>query len=229
MKKPMSRPDLDVKGNKRGRGTGFTLIELLIVVAIIAILAAIAVPNFLEAQTRAKVTRAKADMRTIATGADAYCVDWGIYPPNTLYSVVPVVLTTPVAYLMNAKLMDPFKSGETSAEYGELEQYYSYLSVIRPSTMAEVFALEPTPPWEAVDYFGGNDGCLARYGRYRLSSNGPDRVYSQEDMDAGPFNPNPAILKGCDIPYDASNGTKSIGNILRTQSNPEGMVVTAWR
>ena len=61
--------------------SGFTLIELLIVVAIIAILAAIAIPNFLAAQTRSKVSRAKADMRTAATGMEAYRIDNSNYPP----------------------------------------------------------------------------------------------------------------------------------------------------
>lgn len=62
---------------------GFTLIELLIVAAIIAILAAIAVPNFLEAQTRAKVARAKADMRSLVTAIEAYRTDHTMYPPGT--------------------------------------------------------------------------------------------------------------------------------------------------
>ncbi len=101
--------------------TGFTLIELLIVVAIIAILAAIAVPNFLEAQTRAKVSRVKSDMRTLTTGIESYSVDYnrhplGLYEGNALgrWGVVDNLaigpysqLTTPVAYLSSIPL-DPF-------------------------------------------------------------------------------------------------------------------------
>jgi prepilin-type N-terminal cleavage/methylation domain-containing protein len=62
---------------------GFTLIELLIVVAIIAILAAIAVPNFLEAQTRAKVSRVRSDLRSIATAIESYRIDNNRYPDGT--------------------------------------------------------------------------------------------------------------------------------------------------
>ncbi len=59
---------------------GFTLLELLFVVALIAILAAIGVPNFLEAQIRAKVSRARSDMAIITTGLESYRLDHHQYP-----------------------------------------------------------------------------------------------------------------------------------------------------
>ena len=61
---------------------GFTLIELLIVVAIIGIIAAIAIPNLLNAIQRGKQKRTMADMRAIATAAEAYAVDNNQYPPG---------------------------------------------------------------------------------------------------------------------------------------------------
>src|SRR5262245_32520578 len=87
----------------------FTLIELLVVVGIIAILALIALPNLLEAQTRAKIARCKSDMRTIATAMEAYAVDQNKYPPNfdTLAYDPPApteyrtyaALSTPISYI----------------------------------------------------------------------------------------------------------------------------------
>jgi len=99
----------------------FTLIELLIVVAIIAILAAIAVPNFLEAQTRAKVSRVKNDMRAITTGLESYAVDYNKYPPCwdlrinnwiNLFLDRLQPLTTPIAYLTSIP-PDPFIGDKT--------------------------------------------------------------------------------------------------------------------
>jgi prepilin-type N-terminal cleavage/methylation domain-containing protein len=95
--------------------SAFTLIELLIVVAVIAILAAIAVPNFLEAQTRSRVSRAQNDLRTMTLAMEGYRVDNNTYPPKTVQGSEPLsplgrypydgnridyrLLTTPVSYL----------------------------------------------------------------------------------------------------------------------------------
>ncbi len=61
---------------------GFTLIELMIVIAIIIILAAIAIPNYLKMTERAKKARIGSDMAALATGLEAFRTDWGAYPHN---------------------------------------------------------------------------------------------------------------------------------------------------
>jgi len=61
---------------------GFTLIELMVVIAIIIILAAIAIPNYLNMTQRAKKSRIASDMATLATGLETFKTDWGTYPGN---------------------------------------------------------------------------------------------------------------------------------------------------
>ena len=59
---------------------GFTLIELMIVIAIIIILAAIAIPNYLRMTDRARRSRVAGDFTSLATASEAFSVDWGQYP-----------------------------------------------------------------------------------------------------------------------------------------------------
>jgi len=61
---------------RKNRG-GFTLVEIMIVVAIIALLAAIAVPNFLRARKRSQATRILEDLRLVDGAMDQYAIDTG--------------------------------------------------------------------------------------------------------------------------------------------------------
>jgi type II secretion system protein G len=206
----------------------FTLIELLIVVAIIAILAAIAVPNFLEAQTRSKVSRAQADMRSITTALEAYRIDWNAYPSpseahdpvpwgpgstssyNPFHSRVGSNITTPVAY-MTSLPFDPF-----SAEEAALESAYTYDAYTH---IVSRFAY-----WN-FDFFDAAGFSSSIYqagkqaaGKWLLYSPGPDNNVNNGGG-TGSFY----------TPYDATNGTISHGNIFRTQRDPGGLDYLTFR
>ena len=212
---------------------GFTLIELLIVVAIIAILAAIAVPNFLEAQTRAKVSRALADMKTIDTGVNLYALDHNKVPPSNLgndtwrypmdgngwirswrHRLLPV--TTPIAYL-TAVPLDAFGKGNPYQSFGMDKTEFEVYQYCEDYYMSWAMRRGLSPPHAPNAGYVSYD-AERRDVAWRLISCGPDNVFNYSDtrIPASPW----WVKDG--MPYDSSNGTVSHGDVFRYGSNDRG-------
>ena len=212
----------------------FTLIELLIVVAIIAILAAIAVPNFLEAQTRSKVARVKADMRSLATAIEAYAVDYNTYPPNdagtgpnSQFRMNRIVcLTTPVAF-MTSLPKDPFLPGATVVPGASLDafQYFNYDYRYKDANVKNFYGFTMVlRSWGHI--VAGTAGTYDVKGCV-IKSWGPDagkpnsafgpsfRGDSGAEWSVYGFPNLVASIRGIDMIYDPTNGTISAGDVIR--------------
>jgi type II secretion system protein G len=179
-----------------GNWAAFTLIELLIVVAIIGILAAIAVPNFMNAQMRARVSRAQSDLRNLSVALESYRLDNNRYPPASLEGGTTRIsvferwakLTTPVAY-MSSVPFDPFftRDAEIPTIWGG--PVYEYFE--RETSQLSTSKWGPTSQEMNALYF--------------IKSFGPDKVNSAVTMEGYYTH----------IVYDISNGVTSAGDIVR--------------
>ena len=214
---------------------GLALIEVLIVAAVLAVLAAIAVPNFQEAQIRTKLSRVKADQRDLAVAIEAYKVDWGIYPPDQpgmIWSTWPSfgwayagyhqklgLLTSPEAYIVTVP-KDPF-GGVYNHMYGGASltpdgdgpsDWYFYENYWHGF---EYWVNGPTPPIISV-------GDL--YGRisagWQLNSDGPAQVWFYPLGEFG-FVLEDGSMSGDAraVQYDPTNGSRSMGVLSRWGSS----------
>ena len=198
---------------------GFTLIELLIVVAIIAILAAIAVPNFLEAQIRSKVSRVRSDQRSYATGLESYYIDNNSYPAWTTDS--------------NSSVNNLGNPGA-----GQADEIHTFRV---PAQTTDAFHTLTTPIAYVTSYFrdpfantkGATFGYYADANGWILISFGPDT--DEGDTPPGDLDANvetvykSAISQpsytlqalsasgGDSYTYDPTNGTVSPGDVWRVK------------
>ncbi len=201
---------------------GFTLIELLIVVAIIGILAAIAVPNFLNAQVRAKVARAESEIRSLKNSLESFFIDNNQYMPMNRDRAI-----------MNSQYRGLDKS-DPSAPTIDI----AHIMIGNTRTGRRLYLTTPVSYISSIpfDPFNG-DGSENSYGYgsdgvsyYILTSFGPDSVdgigesdgLDERDFTGAKINDRrrAGLRDGkyvlADYKYDPSNGTSSAGDVFST-------------
>jgi type II secretion system protein G len=179
---------------------GFTLIELLIVIAIILILISIALPNFLEAQMRAKVAKCKGEIRSITFALDSYFLDFKTYPAEsehdpyqrTRFSRGLLWLTSPIKYMSRIP-EDPFTADRGSDGKGPF--------------VYETGGIKA----------GIGSKCLQCLATWAIFTDGPDQEENQI-VSAGPHVGVPA--DGSVDSYSPTNGTRSYGDIFQFGGDP---------
>ncbi|MDX2175619.1 MAG: prepilin-type N-terminal cleavage/methylation domain-containing protein [Candidatus Sumerlaeia bacterium] len=216
----------------------FTLIELLIVVAIIAILAAIAVPNFLEAQVRSKVSRVVSDMRSLRTGLEAYRIDANKYPETDFGPFRNPSgkglqrLTTPISYMTSVPT-SPFDETKVGQPQTAGQEKFSFLfnhvlyvraigvpGITTAPSIAGYGEYDNDYALDRVTYLRGAGSLtpgniqFATQGYYGMKSVGPDNVDNRRS-DIGQFIAG-ASFQDARI-YDPTNGTASAGDIVNWQ------------
>jgi len=142
------------------KGTkGFTLIELMIVVAIIGILAAIAIPNFLRFQAKSRTSEAKTNLKAIYIAQNTYYGEFGVYGDFNITNWSPVGRALIYAYSLNGDVPTGAQatSGVIVPESGNL-QYRASKGITGSSSWAA-----PNPPFvnSTPNFYNDNTAFVA--------------------------------------------------------------------
>jgi type IV pilus assembly protein PilA len=140
----------------RNKQKGFSLIELLIVVAIILIIAAIAIPNLLRARMAANEASAVASLRTINTACITYNSTYGQYP--TALSNLADVAAGSSPTSTSADLLDPVLSAAAPTKSG-----YNFVYATTTNVSYTVNGNPVTPNQTGIRFFFTDQSAVVRY------------------------------------------------------------------